>query len=257
MDTLAEMIDLAEEYMRELPSTGEPQVVPQGKDIAGWVDHTLLKPEANAAQIKNLCQEAVQYSFAAVCINPAFVPLAHGLLGTSKVAVCTVIGFPLGATLPTQKVFETLASLQAGAKEIDMVLNIGAMKGDAYGLVWNDIQSVVQVAHYGGAIVKVILENALLTRREKILGCLISKAAGADFVKTSTGFAASGATQEDVELMRRVVGPNVGVKAAGGIRTLEDAEAMIRSGANRIGASAGVKIVESAVLKLNSAQAQV
>jgi deoxyribose-phosphate aldolase len=192
-----------------------------------------------------------------VCVNPAFVSLAHGLLAKSELAVCTVVGFPLGATLPTYKVFETLASLEAGAQEIDMVLNIGAMKGEAYGLVWNDIEAVVQAAHQAGAVVKVILENALLTRREKILGCLISKAAGADFVKTSTGFGPGGATREDVELMRRVVGHTMGVKAAGGIRTLEDAERMIRSGANRIGASAGVKIVESAVKKLEFAQAQV
>jgi len=257
METLAEIIALADAYEQELPLGGESLPVPQGKEIAAWIDHTLLKPEANAVQIRNLCQEAIQYRFAAVCVNPAFVPLVHGLLADSKVAVCTVIGFPLGATLPTYKVFETLASLQAGAQEIDMVLNIGAMKGEAYGLVWNDIEAVAQVAHHGGAIVKVILENALLTRREKILGCLISKAAGADFVKTSTGFGPGGATRDDVELMRRVVGPAMGVKAAGGIRSLEDAEGMIRSGANRIGASAGVKIVESAVMKLNSAQPQV
>lgn len=257
METLAEIIALADAYEQELPPSGDALPMPQGKAIAGWIDHTLLKPEASAVQIRNLCQEAVQHHFAAVCVNPAFVPLARGLLVDSKVAVCTVVGFPLGATLPTYKVFETLASLQAGAQEIDMVLNIGAMKGQAYGLVWNDIEAVVQIAHHGGAIVKVILENALLTRREKILGCLISKAAGADFVKTSTGFGPGGATQEDVELMRRVVGPKIGVKAAGGIRSLEDAQGMIRSGANRIGASAGVKIVETAVMQLNSAQPQV
>lgn len=257
METLAELIALADAYEQELPPGGEPLSMPQGKDIAAWIDHTLLKPEASAMQIKSLCQEAVQHQFATVCVNPAFVPLAHGLLADSKVAVCTVIGFPLGATLPTYKVFETLASLQAGAQEIDMVLNIGAMKGEAFGLVWNEIEAVVQVAHHGGAIVKVILENALLTRREKMLGCLICKAAGADFVKTSTGFGPGGATQEDVELMRRVVGTSMGVKAAGGIRSLEDAQGMIRSGANRIGASAGVKIVEAAVMQLNSTQPQV
>ena len=257
MNSLADIIALAEAYEQELPPAGKPQAMPQGKAIAGWIDHTLLKPEASAAQIKQLCQEALQYEFASVCINPAFVPLAHGLLAGSKVAVCTVVGFPLGATLPTYKAFETLASLQAGAQEIDMVLNVGALKGEAYGLVWNDIQAVVQVAHNAGALVKVILENVLLTRRAKIPGCLISKAAGADFVKTSTGFAAGGATQEDVALMRRLVGPKVGVKAAGGIRSLEDALGMIRSGANRIGASAGVKIVEAAGMQLDSAQGRV
>jgi deoxyribose-phosphate aldolase len=257
METLADILALADAYEKELPPHGATLPMPQGKAIASWIDHTLLKPEATATQVKNLCQEAAQYHFAAVCINPAFVPLAHGLLAGTKVAVCTVVGFPLGATLPTYKAFETLATLQAGAQEIDMVINIGALKGEAYGLVWNDIEAVVRVSHHGGAIVKVILENALLTRREKILACLISKAAGADFVKTSTGFGPGGATQEDVELMRRVVGAEIGVKAAGGIRSLEDAQGMIRSGANRIGASAGVKIVEAAVIQLDSAQPQV
>lgn len=257
MQTLAEIIALAQAYEQELPAVETALPIPQGKDIAGWIDHTLLKPDATAMQVKDICQEAIQYHFAAVCVNPGFVPLVRGLLANSKVAVCTVVGFPLGATLPTHKVFETLASLQAGASEIDMVLNIGAMKGGAYGLVWNDIESVVQIAHHGGAIVKVILENALLTRQEKILACLISKAAGADFVKTSTGFGPSGATQEDVDLMRRVVGASMGVKAAGGIRSLEDALSMIHSGASRIGASAGVKIVEAAMQQLSSTQPQV
>lgn len=257
MKTLAEIITIVDAYDKELPAGEVSLSLPRGKDIAGWIDHTLLKPEATAMQIKALCQEAIQYQFAAVCVNPVFVPLAHGFLADSKVALCTVIGFPLGATLPTNKVFETLASLQAGAQEIDMVLNIGAMKGGDYGLIWNEIEAVVQVAHHGGAIVKVILENALLTGREKILGCLISKAAGADFVKTSTGFGPGGATQEDVDLMRRVVGSTMGVKAAGGIRSLDEAQNMIRSGANRIGASAGVKIVEAAIMQLNSTQPQV
>lgn len=257
METLTEIIRLADTYQQELPPKAAPLAVPQGLEIASWIDHTLLKPEASAAQIKSLCQEALEYNFASVCINPAFVPLAHGLLLGSQVLVCTVIGFPLGATLPTHKVFETLAALQGGAREIDMVINIGALKSEAYGLMWNEIESVVQVAHHGGAIVKVILENALLTRREKILGCLISKAAGADFVKTSTGFGPGGATLEDVELMRRVVGSQVGVKAAGGIRSLEDAIAMIRSGANRIGASAGVKIMEAVRMQLDSSQPRV
>jgi deoxyribose-phosphate aldolase len=257
METLADIVALAEVYEQELPPEGDMLALPQGRAIAGWIDHTLLKPEATATQVKTLCQEALQYQFAAVCINPAYVSLAHGLLSGSQVAVCTVVGFPLGATLPTYKVYETLATLQAGAQEVDMVINIGALKGKAYGLVWNEIESVVKVAHNEGAIVKVILENALLTRYEKILGCLISKATGADFVKTSTGFGPGGATMEDVALMRRVVGPGTGVKAAGGIRSLEDAQNMIRSGANRIGASAGVTILEAAMKQLDSAQPRV
>ena len=246
METFAELISLSMAYDQELPSPPAPSQLPLGGEIAAWIDHTLLKPEATAAQIKSLCQEAVQYRFASVCINPAYVPLAYGLLSHSPVAVCTVVGFPLGATLPEYKAFEALACINAGATEIDMVMNIGALKGEAYGLVLNDIQTVVQTAHNQGAIVKVILEMALLSRREKILSCLLCKAAGADFVKTSTGFGPGGATIEDVELMRRVVGADMGVKAAGGVRTLSEAMSMIRAGANRLGSSAGVKIMQEA-----------
>jgi deoxyribose-phosphate aldolase len=243
---LSELLSQAQDYEHELPPAPALLGIPQGKEIAGWIDHTLLKPEATAAQIQILCQEAMQHHFASVCINPAFVTLASGLLRNAREVVCTVVGFPLGASLPEYKVFETLACVNAGAAEIDMVLNVGALKGQAYGLVLNEIQAVAQTAHNQGAIVKVILETVLLTTREKIIACLISKAAGADFVKTSTGFGAGGATVEDVELMRRVVGATMGVKAAGGIRTLADALAMIRAGANRLGASAGVKIVQEA-----------
>lgn len=243
MDILPELLTLADQYEQELPAPPPALVFPRGKEIAAWIDHTLLKPEATAPQVKALCQEALEHHFAAVCINPSYVPLAYGLLAGSPVAVCTVIAFPLGASLPAYKVYETLACLSAGANEIDMVLNIGALKGQAYGLVLNEIQAVVQTAHNQGAITKVILETALLLQREKILACLISKAAGADFVKTSTGFSHAGASKNDVELMRRVVGAEMGVKAAGGIRTLTDALTMIRAGANRIGASAGVKIL--------------
>jgi deoxyribose-phosphate aldolase len=246
MQTMADLFELATAYDQELPSAPPAFEVPSGAMIAGWIDHTLLKPEATAMQVKALCQEAAEYRFASVCINPAFVPLAAGLLTTSRVAVCTVVGFPLGAALPEYKVFETLACINAGASEIDMVINIGALKGGAYGLVLNEIQAVVQTAHNQGALVKVILENALLTRREKILGCLLCKAAGANFVKTSTGFGPGGATVEDVALMRRVVGAEMGVKAAGGVRKLADAQAMILAGANRLGASAGVTIVQEA-----------
>ena len=246
MQSFAEMLELAEQYEHELPPAPPAFELPPGGQIAGWIDHTLLKPEATAAQVKAVCQDALEYRFASVCINPAYVSLAHGLLAPAKLPVCTVIGFPLGASLPEYKAFETLACLSAGASEIDMVINIGALKGAAYGLVLNDIQAVVTTAHNQGALVKVILENALLSRREKIIGCLLCQAARADFVKTSTGFGPGGATVEDVALMRRVVGAGMGVKAAGGVRTLADAQAMILAGANRLGASSGVTIVREA-----------
>ena len=246
MHTVGHLLELAAAYDQELPPAPPALQIPPGAKIAAWIDHTLLKPDATATQVKVLCQEALEYRFASVCINPAYVPLASGLLAKSPVAVCTVVGFPLGAALPEYKVFETLASINAGAREIDMVINIGALKGEAYGLVLNEITAVVQTAHNQGALVKVILEMVLLTRREKIVGCLLCKAAGADFVKTSTGFGPGGATAEDVALMRRVVGAEMGVKAAGGVRTLADAQAMIQAGANRLGASAGVTIVREA-----------
>lgn len=220
--------------------------MPQGKDIAGWIDHTLLKPEATAVQIKTLCQEALQHRFISVCVNPAFVSLAHGLLAKSELAVCTVVGFPLGATLPTYKVFETLASLEAGAQEIDMVINIGALKSKDSALVARDIAAVVQASRSGQALTKVIIEAALLDDEEKQLACRLACEAGAEFVKTSTGFSIGGATAHDVALMRQVVGPHVGVKAAGGIRTYADALTLIAAGANRLGASASVKIMQEA-----------
>ena len=207
----------------------------------------MLKPDATAVQIQKLCLEAQEYQFAAVCVNPAYVPLAAGLLARSPVQICTVVGFPLGASLVSYKVIEALGCMQAGASEIDMVLNIGALKGEAFGMLLNEIEVLAQAVHNQAAILKVIIETALLTRREKIIACLISKEAGADFVKTSTGFASAGATVEDVELMRRVVGPDLGVKAAGGVRTLADALAMIRAGATRLGSSAGVQIVREAL----------
>jgi deoxyribose-phosphate aldolase len=243
---LAQLISLANEYEHQLPPAPAPLSLPVGKEIAGWIDHTLLKPEATAAQIRTLCQEAMQHHFVTVCINPVYVPLACGMLMDAKENVCTVIGFPLGAVLPEFKVYETLACTNAGASEIDMVINVGALKSEAYGLVMNEVQAVTGTAHNQGALVKVILENSLLTRREKIIACLISQSAGADFVKTSTGFGTGGATVEDVELMRRVIGSDMGVKAAGGVRTYADAMAMIKAGANRLGASAGVKIIQEA-----------
>jgi deoxyribose-phosphate aldolase len=244
---LSKILSLAHDYEQQLPPAPAPLKLPVGREIAGWIDHTLLKPEATAAQIKVLCQEAMEHHFASICINPVYVPLACGLMHDAKEKICTVVGFPLGALLPEFKVYETLACINAGAAEIDMVINIGALKSEAYGLVMNEIQAVVATAHNQGALVKVILETVLLTRREKIIGCLIAQAAGADFVKTSTGFGTGGATIEDVKLMRRVVGAEMGVKAAGGIRSYADAVAMIKAGANRLGASAGVKIVQEAV----------
>ncbi len=219
-------------------------VIPGDLNLAKMIDHTLLKPDATQEQIAQLCFEARKYGFASVCVNPAWVELCAQLLKGSEVKVCTVIGFPLGATAPEVKVFETENAIEHGAGEIDMVINIGALKARDLDLVARDIRGVVAAAHARGAIVKVIIEAALLTDEEKTIACLLAKEAGADFVKTSTGFAGGGATVHDVELMRRVVGPEMGVKAAGGVRTYEDAEKMLRAGATRIGASAGVKIIQ-------------
>ena len=219
-------------------------VIPQDLNLAGMIDHTLLKPDATPDQIAQLCFEARKYGFASVCVNPAWVSLCAQLLQGSPVKVCTVIGFPLGASATEVKVFETQNAIDQGATEIDMVINIGALKARDLELVARDIRGVVEASHARGAIVKVIIEAALLTDEEKTIACLLSKEAGADFVKTSTGFASGGATVHDVALMRRAVGPEMGVKAAGGVRTYEDAEKMIKAGATRIGASAGVKIIQ-------------
>ena len=219
-------------------------IIPQDLTLAGMIDHTLLKPDATPEQIAQLCFEARKYGFASVCVNPAWVELCAQLLKGSPVKVCTVIGFPLGASAADVKAFETKTAVEQGATEIDMVINIGALKARDLELVAGDIRQVVKTAHPAGAIVKVIIEAALLTDEEKTIACLLSKEAGADFVKTSTGFASGGATAHDVALMRRTVGPEMGVKAAGGVRTFEDAEQMIKAGATRIGASAGVKIIQ-------------
>lgn len=213
--------------------------------IAALIDHTLLRPEATREDIIKLCREARQYKFASVCVNSYWVPLAAAELAGSSVQVCTVIGFPLGATSTEAKAAETQAALRAGAREIDMVQNIGALRSGDYAAVQADIAAVVAVAHGSGAIVKVILETALLDDDQKIAACQLAKKAGADFVKTSTGFGPSGATAHDVELMRSTVGPEMGVKASGGIRTLDDLKKMIAAGATRIGASSGVQIVEA------------
>ena len=215
-------------------------------DWASLVDHTLLKPEASESDIKKLCVEAAEYGFASVCVNPTWVKKAAEFLRGSSVPVCTVIGFPLGATLSDVKAFETRRSIFNGAGEVDMVINIGALKSGDDCKVEDDIRQVVEAAHENGVLCKVIIETALLTDEEKVQACLAAKNAGADFVKTSTGFAKGGATAADVALMRRVVGSGLGVKASGGVKGIEDAKAMVEAGATRIGASVGVKIAQEA-----------
>lgn len=228
-------------------------VIPGNMDLAKTIDHTLLKPDATQDQIAQLCFEARKYGFASVCVNPTWVELCAKLLEGSSVKVCSVIGFPLGATAPEVKAFETQNAIDHGAAEIDMVINIGALKARDLELVARDIRGVVTTAHAGRAIVKVIIEAVLLTDEEKTIACLLSKEAGADFVKTSTGFSSGGATVHDVALMRKAVGPEMGVKAAGGVRTYEDAENMIKAGATRIGASAGVKILQGPAIETAAA----
>jgi deoxyribose-phosphate aldolase len=220
----------------------ENEVRNYDQNLARMIDHTLLKPEATADQVRKLCQEALTYNFASVCVNPTWVALAAELLKDSPVKVCTVIGFPLGATTPEAKAAETADAIKNGATEVDMVLNVGALKSGMDDLVLRDVKAVVEAAR-GKALVKVILETCLLTDEEKVKACQICKEAGADFVKTSTGFGSGGATVHDVALMRRTVGPDMGVKASGGIRDFETAKAMVEAGANRIGASASVNIV--------------
>jgi deoxyribose-phosphate aldolase len=216
------------------------------RPIASLIDHTLLRPEATQDQIAQLCEEAREYGFAAVCVNPTNVKLATRLLKSSPVAVCTVVGFPLGATLPEVKAYEAQQALNHGATEIDMVINVGALKSEDYELVEQGIAAVTRTCHDNGAICKVIIEAALLTEEEKVTACQLAKKADADYVKTSTGFGPGGAIVEDVALMRRVVGPSMGIKAAGGIRTLETVREMIQAGATRIGTSSGIKIVQKA-----------
>lgn len=210
--------------------------------LNSFIDHTLLKPDATVEQITKLCMEARQYKFASVCVNSCWVRLCAELLRGSEVAVCTVVGFPLGAMIPEAKAYEAEAAIENGATEVDMVINIGALKSKDYRMVAKDIHAVCEAVHEHGALLKVIIEACLLTREEKIIACLIAKNAGADYVKTSTGFSTGGATVEDVELMRKVVGDDMGVKAAGGIRDKETAEKMLDAGADRLGASAGVQI---------------
>ena len=213
-------------------------------EIAGLIDHTLLKPDATRGGIEQLCREAAEFRFATVCVNPTWVALAARLLRDSPVAVCAVVGFPLGATTPDVKHYETRRAIFDGAREIDMVINVGALKSGDLRLVERDIEAVTGPCRDCGATSKVIIEAALLTDDEKVTACTLAKAAGADFVKTSTGFGPGGATAADVALMRRVVGAEMGVKAAGGVKDLGSLQAMVTAGATRVGASAGVRIVQ-------------
>jgi deoxyribose-phosphate aldolase len=212
--------------------------------VAGVIDHTLLKPDATRQEIEQLCKEAAEFGFATVCVNPAWVALAAARLRSTRVGVCSVVGFPLGATTPDVKRFETQRAIFDGAREIDMVINVGALKSGDLRLVERDIEAVTGVCREAGVVSKVIIEAALLSEEEKVTACTLAKAAGADFVKTSTGFGPGGATVADIALMRRVVGDEMGVKAAGGVRDLAGLEAMVAAGATRVGASAGVKIVQ-------------
>jgi deoxyribose-phosphate aldolase len=212
--------------------------------VASMIDHTLLKPDATRREIEALCREAAEYRFASVCVNPTWVALCASLLQLTSVKVCSVVGFPLGATTPDTKHYETRRAIFDGAREVDMVINIGALKSGELRIVERDIEAVTFPCREAGALSKVIIEAALLTDDEKISACTLAKAAGADYVKTSTGFGPGGATASDVALMRRVVGEEMGVKAAGGVRDLESLKAMVAAGATRVGASAGVRIVQ-------------
>jgi len=213
-------------------------------NIASYIDHTLLKPDASREDVQRLCAEAVEYGFKSVCVNPVWVKTAVQALKGSAVLCCAVVGFPLGATPTDVKVFEARGAVEDGAAEIDMVINIASARADDKDALVEDIAAVAAAVHDGEAILKVIIETALLTDEQKVLACQASVEAGADFVKTSTGFNGGGATVEDVKLMRATVGPDLGVKASGGVRSLEDAQAMIAAGATRIGASSGIAIVK-------------
>ncbi len=234
------IVDSGAERIAAGPGVGKELV---DKNLARKIDHTLLKPDARPAEIRALCEEARKYVFASVCVNPGYVALCYEMLKNTEVKVCTVIGFPLGATTTEVKRFESEQAIYNGATEIDMVINVGQLQEGNFDYVANDIKQVVNAAHNHGVLCKVILETALLTDEQKIKACVICKEAGADFVKTSTGFSKGGATVGDIALMKYVVGSGIGVKASGGIRSREDAEAMIASGADRVGASASVKIV--------------
>ena len=233
------------------PPASAPYIPPDSSasNLARLIDHTVLKAEATSEQVTKLCEEAKRFGFASVCINPSYVALAASLLKGSPVAVCTVCGFPLGATQSEVKAYEATVGIAGGATEVDMVINVGALKAGDHVTVKNDIAAVVRACRAGTAISKVIIETCYLTDEEKVAACLLAQVAGADFVKTSTGFGPAGATLGDVALMRRTVGPSLGLKAAGGIRDLATAQAMVKAGATRIGASASVKIMDEAAAK--------
>ena len=239
-DRLRGVIDAGATRVGVLASGGAPA------DVAAMIDHTLLKPDATRKDIEDLCREAAQFRFATVCVNPAWVAFSARLLATSGVGVCSVVGFPLGATTADVKGYETRRAMFDGAREIDMVINVGALKSGDLHVVERDIEAVTGPCRDCGVLSKVIIEAALLTDEEKVTACTLARAAGADYVKTSTGFGPGGATAADVALMRRAVGAEMGVKAAGGVRDLEGLKAMVAAGATRVGASAGVKIVQQA-----------
>ena len=251
MDLSAEDLQRIADRVRQLMAQGataepaEPAIAPDA--LAKMIDHTLLKPEATTADIEKLCDEATRYGFYSVCVNPTYVTQCKALLRGSAVKLCCVVGFPLGAQSPGIKALEARKAIREGASEIDMVINIGALKSGDHALVLRDIRAVVEASKDGRALSKVIFETALLTDEEKITACELSMKAGADYVKTSTGFSSGGATVEDIALMAKTVAPKkLGVKASGGVRTYDDAIRMIRAGATRIGASASVKIVDDA-----------
>lgn len=237
----------AREILRGIDENPWRPVTQVAKDeLAAMIDHTVLKPEATPEIIDKACTDALEYGFAAVCVNPCYVDLCVQRLAGTSVAVCSVVGFPLGATLTRVKVYEAGQAIERGASEIDMVIPIGMLKAADYARVLDDIRAVVECCHASGAICKAIIEAALLDDEEKAIACLLAAEAGADFCKTSTGFGPGGATEHDVRLMRGVVGPDMGVKAAGGIRTYEEALTMIRAGATRIGTSSGPRVVDGA-----------
>ncbi len=255
----SECFDRCPERMHRVVDAGAARIglvlgeTSSAKDWAGLIDHTLLKPEATDEDIKKLCEEAARYRFASVCVNPTWVRAAACNLQGTGIPVCTVIGFPLGATLSDVKAYEARRSILDGAREVDMVINVGALKSGDDCLVEHDIHSVVEAAHEYNVTCKVIIETALLTDDEKVRACLAAKNAGADFVKTSTGFSKGGATVADIALMRRTVGSDLGVKASGGVKGLDDARKMVEAGATRIGASVGVKIAQEAAGTVTSA----
>lgn len=251
LSTLASQVDRCDslEALRQVVGNGADRVAFHGEasevpiELASYIDHTVLKPETTAAEIDTLCEEAAEYHFASVCVNPSWVKRAAGNLRDSEVKVCSVIGFPFGATTAEIKAMEARRAIRDGAREVDMVINVGALKSGDRDTILTEMQKVVDSAHESGVIVKVIIETALLTDEEKVIASSLAKKAKADFVKTSTGFGGGGATVFDVALMRETVGPDMGVKASGGVRTASDVEDMIAAGATRIGASAGVQIV--------------